>query len=34
MDKALYILLSQKLTKSQRIPQAAHAMAELMGEFG
>jgi len=34
MDKAMYILLNSKLTKSQRIPQAAHAAAEFMGEYG
>ena len=32
--KALYIILDSRLTKSQRIPQACHALAELMGEFG
>ena len=34
MDKALYILIRPELTKGQRIPQACHALAELMGEFG
>ena len=32
--KALYIITDSRLTKSQRIPQACHALAELMGEFG
>ena len=34
MDKALYIIVNKKLTKSQRIPQAAHAATEFMGEYG
>jgi hypothetical protein len=34
MDKAIYIITRKELTKSQRIPQAAHAIAELLGEFG
>jgi hypothetical protein len=34
MNKALYIITRTELTKSQRIPQAAHALAELMGEYG
>jgi hypothetical protein len=34
MGKALYILTREDLTKSQRIPQAAHALAELAGEHG
>jgi len=34
MDKALYILIRPELTKSQRIPQACHAVAEFMGEYG
>lgn len=28
--KRVYVLLDSKLTKSQRIPQAAHAIGELM----
>jgi len=31
---ALYIIVNEKLTKSQRIPQAAHAVAEFMHEHG
>jgi hypothetical protein len=34
MDKALYIICREDLTKSQRIPQAAHALAELAGDQG
>ena len=30
----VYIIVDDRLYKSQRIPQAAHAMAELMREFG
>lgn len=29
----LYILINDQLTKSQRIPQACHALAELMNAF-
>jgi len=31
---ALYVLVNAKLSKSQRIPQAAHAVAEFMHEHG
>jgi hypothetical protein len=34
MDMAMYIIVNGALTKSQRIPQAAHAVAEFMGEYG
>jgi hypothetical protein len=34
MDKRLYILVNKELTQSQRIPQASHAVAEFMGEYG
>ena len=30
----VYVLLDRRLSKSQRIPQAAHAIAELVFEFG
>lgn len=30
----VYIIVNKRLGKSQRIPQAAHAMAEFMNEFG
>ena len=30
----VYIILNEKLSKSQRIPQAAHAMTEFMKEHG
>ena len=30
----VYVILDNRLTKSQRIPQAAHAIAELVHEFG
>jgi hypothetical protein len=32
--KALYIIINDKLSKSQRIPQASHATAEFMHEYG
>jgi len=31
---AMYIITDARLSKSQRIPQAAHAMAEFMHEHG
>ena len=31
--KRVYILLDKRLSKSQRIPQAAHAVAQLLYEF-
>ena len=34
MSKRMYILVNSQLTKSQRIPQAAHAVAEFMAEYG
>ena len=34
MEKRMYILVRTELTKSQRIPQACHAVAEFMDEFG
>ena len=34
MNTRVYIIVDERLTKSQRIPQAAHAMAELMKDFG
>ena len=34
MMKALYIILDARLTKSQCIPQASHALAEYMGDYG
>ncbi len=30
----VYIIIDGRLSKSQRIPQAAHAMAELMNGHG
>ncbi len=30
----LYLVVNGSLTKSQRIPQASHAMAEFMFEYG
>ena len=30
----VYVIVDCRLSKSQRIPQAAHAVAELMHEFG
>jgi len=32
--KRMYVLVNRQLSKSQRIPQAAHAVAEFMAEFG
>jgi len=32
--KAMYVILDERLSKSQRIPQAAHAAAEFMHEYG
>jgi len=32
--KRLYVVVNNKLTKSQRIPQASHAVAEFMFEYG
>jgi hypothetical protein len=34
MMKALYVIVDERLSKSQRIPQAAHAVAEFMHEHG
>jgi hypothetical protein len=34
MHKKLYIIVDKRLTSSQRIPQAVHAMAELAAEYG
>jgi peptidyl-tRNA hydrolase len=34
MMTALYIVVDEKLSKSQRIPQASHATAEFMHEYG
>ena len=34
MPKAMYVLVNKKLTKSQRIPQASHAVAEFMHLHG
>ena len=34
MSKRMYILLNDRLTKSQRIPQGCHAVAEFMAEYG
>jgi len=31
---ALYVVVDGRLNKSQRIPQAAHAVAEFMAEYG
>jgi len=31
---ALYVVVDESLTKSQRIPQAAHAVAEFMADYG
>ena len=31
---ALYVIVDERLTKSQRIPQAAHAVAEFMADYG
>ena len=31
---ALYIVVDERLNKSQRIPQASHATAEFMHEYG
>ena len=33
MDKRMYVLVNDKLTKSQRIPQASHAVAEYVFEY-
>ena len=30
----MYVLVNKELSKSQRIPQAAHAVAEFMSEYG
>lgn len=34
MNKRMYIIVNSALSKSQRIPQAAHAVAEFMSEYG
>jgi len=34
METAMYIVVNSKLSRSQRIPQASHAVAEFMGEYG
>ena len=34
MRTRLYVLVNEKLTKSQRIPQACHAVAEFVAEYG
>ena len=34
MNTRVYIILDERLAKSQRIPQAAHAMVELMFSYG
>ena len=31
---ALYIIVDERLSKSQRIPQAAHVVAEFMADYG
>ena len=31
---ALYVIVDERLTKSQHIPQAAHAVAEFMADYG
>jgi len=33
-NKRMYILVRPELSKSQRIPQTAHAVAEFMAEYG
>lgn len=32
--KAMYVIIDERLSKSQRIPQGAHAVAEFMHEYG
>jgi hypothetical protein len=34
MSTALYIVVDERLNKSQRIPQAAHAAAQFIHEHG
>ena len=34
MSKRMYIIVNRKLSKSQRIPQSCHAVAEFMKEHG
>jgi len=34
MKKIMYILVRKELSKSQRIPQCCHAVAEYMAEYG
>jgi hypothetical protein len=34
MDKIMYIVVNNVLSKSQRIPQASHAVADFIGEYG
>lgn len=34
MGTAMFIVIDERLSKSQRIPQASHAMAEFMHEYG
>jgi len=34
MDMIMYIVVNGALSKSQRIPQASHAVADFMGEYG
>jgi len=33
-DTAMFIILDNRLSKSQRIPHGVHAMAEFMHEYG
>jgi len=34
MNTRMYIIVNSKLSKSQRIPQSCHAVAEFMKEHG
>ena len=34
MNKRMYILVNDRLSKSQKIPQGCHAVAEFMSEYG
>lgn len=34
MNTVLYVIVDQRLSKSQRVPQASHATAEFMHEYG
>ncbi len=32
--KAMYVIIDERLSKSQRIPQGSHSVVEFMHEYG